>query len=514
MRTYYVATRPETVLSMVKRGCFPTLCPAYVNPKKILFSADINTCVRTSQATHQQTFILELNCPASLDEDALIGAGDEQPYAISQIRTDWIKQIIVYSEASKKLLERLFTEVCPLPIVINPGCYPQRPPDASPRFFQRDEKTEKDKKQVPDDRPLVTHLSRLSSREEHVDLLKFAFRSAKHSILLTTYGIDAETLRIANLYKLISEAHRRGVNIYIYCNDAKEIDDDLTDFFGQYDVLCDQAFTHSKILAVDKELVVLGSFNWLSHRDPRYPESLDGSLVCRGDICNVLISDLWQYIRYYRHHQFGYTHHVMKFERQADYKSTLLYDIDAHSSVAYIPTLEQHRDYLQEIFERARQRIVVCSPFISSTDTFLEDFTPPRLIATATRGVKIVFVCSMHDPCLTNFQEYIRQLQSSNIQILAIEPFHLKTIVVDDNEIAEGSFNWLSAMRDCHSEFHNHEVTLRIQGDRAKPLIDHFNQSKIGQILISSDRPENKMGDDPSASKKRRLFGGGFSARP
>lgn len=62
--------------------------------------------------------------------------------------------------------------------------------------------------------------------------------------------------------------------------------------------------------------------------------------------------------------------------------------------------------------------------------------------------------------------------------------FHLKTLIVDDEVITEGSFNWLSAVRDEESEFHNHEATLLVRGSAASTLIQQFYDSPIGQKVL------------------------------
>lgn len=57
-------------------------------------------------------------------------------------------------------------------------------------------------------------------------------------------------------------------------------------------------------------------------------------------------------------------------------------------------------------------------------------------------------------------------------------------MIVDDNMIAEGSFNWLSASREALSPHHNHEVSLVLEGSKAKDLIQDFYVSRVGQEVL------------------------------
>ena len=67
--------------------------------------------------------------------------------------------------------------------------------------------------------------------------------------------------------------------------------------------------------------------------------------------------------------------------------------------------------------------------------------------------------------------------------MIGYDDFHLKTLIIDDNIIAEGSFNWFSAVRNENSEYHNHEATLLVRGRAAAELIAEFYQSPVGELV-------------------------------
>lgn len=324
------------------------------------------------------------------------------------------------------------------------------------------------------------NLRRLTTESDHINLLVSAFSSASRNILITSFGINYKTFQVADLFHLIPMARSRGVMIYIYWNDQHDIERGLCDFLQRNGVRLDQAFTHSKILAVDDNLIAIGSFNWLSGIDDRYPDNSNGSIVCCGDICTELKQELWKHIKHYRDLQFGRFWQAEKFERNPDNSSSLEYKIKENSTLTYIPSLEQHQLFLQKIFTTAQHRIIICSPFISYNGVFAEDIHPGLLRQTAQRGVEIFFICLHDAPSLPKFREFLKLAHSPNIHLIPAAGFHLKTVIVDNQTITEGSFNWLSAVRDSTSDSHNHEVTLVVDGHMAKELIAHFYRSKLG----------------------------------
>jgi hypothetical protein len=52
-----------------------------------------------------------------------------------------------------------------------------------------------------------------------------------------------------------------------------------------------------------------------------------------------------------------------------------------------------------------------------------------------------------------------------------VERIHNKTLAVDSHWIVEGSFNWLSAVRDQSHPWQRHEASLLCQGDQAARFI-------------------------------------------
>ena len=64
--------------------------------------------------------------------------------------------------------------------------------------------------------------------------------------------------------------------------------------------------------------------------------------------------------------------------------------------------------------------------------------------------------------------EAIVLLKDAGAIIHRLHGIHSKTLVVADRAIAEGSFNWLSAMRDRTNQYYNYEASYLVSGPDAK----------------------------------------------
>src|SRR5262249_45103185 len=152
---------------------------------------------------------------------------DEFLFLASINPTD-IKRIFTYSQRGKNLLNKLFNQNCPLPIIIQPDVYPKLPeqskkrplddssalsaPAAKRRALSPTKNTNNAKiNTVPAQKLKQDIVSRVSTYAEHLELLQLAFTQAKKTILITSYSINEETFLKANLYKLIPAARNRGV---------------------------------------------------------------------------------------------------------------------------------------------------------------------------------------------------------------------------------------------------------------------------------------------------------------
>lgn len=143
-----------------------------------------------------------------------------------------------------------------------------------------------------------------------------------------------------------------------------------------------------------------------------------------------------------------------------------------------ITTLAEHRRLLTRVFETAQERVIVVSPFISSSAIKADGVH--SLVRSATRrGVDVsVYTDDMLNKDVngnikTAAQKGMAHLLAAGARVNIVEGFHNKTIAKDNDMIAEGSFNWLSAVRDPKSSLHRNERTLVYKGENVGEMINH-----------------------------------------
>lgn len=165
----------------------------------------------------------------------------------------------------------------------------------------------------------------------------------------------------------------------------------------------------------------------------------------------------------------------------------------------HINTLEGHRKVLRNAFQAARNSIRIFSPFIRIRA--INDDGIPQLVTEALR--KNVEVTIYTDPELNRddndkkqesrqFREGIALLSKSGAIIKYVKQEHSKTLMVDDNFLIEGSFNWLSAVRNRKNKYHRSERSLRYTGGDIKALIEkivHETEEKVTRTVTSCSDP-------------------------
>lgn len=478
---HYIAARPETVASIIQFGQLPKKLPSYLEGEHLVVVDVASQSFAHMRAPLDQIFIIELNIT--------------DPIRKSVIQPELFQKIMCYSVRGEKLLRRLLKDTCHLEVEIKPSVYSvevacapveEKPTVKSPAKKQR---TMVDCHAAVFSPPRSFSVKRLSSPADHVSLLKKAFQVARKKILITSYDISHQALLRLDFYSDLRDVLSRGVKVYIYYNDQKGADQEaLLSLRRLSGVLCDEAFTHSKFLCVDDQWVSIGSFNWLSsYVAESEEEATEGSIVSYDrEVNKDLIQEIWRHLRFYRSLQFENIGAICKFEKDPNNEATAVYPFSSGSEMEYIPTLEQHCGFLQEVFERAKKKIVICSPFLSMRQCS-EDISPAILRSISQRNISVFFVTSNRNLEYSRLGDYLDSLHSETIYLIGHDNFHLKTLIIDDEVIAEGSFNWLSATRNIDSDCHNHEATLLVRGKAALNLIDSFYQSIIGQLVIAAE---------------------------
>lgn len=158
------------------------------------------------------------------------------------------------------------------------------------------------------------------------------------------------------------------------------------------------------------------------------------------------------------------------------YSSEKIYRDKPTYKVMRIATLDKHRKCLRYCFEEAEKRLLIFSPFISEAAIIADGVT--ALIKTAIeRGVCVKIITDeyldMVNGRLKDSAEAGRNiLRKAGAKLIVYKGIHNKTICVDNKLLIEGSFNWLSSVRDENSPYCRKETSVMLQGEGVNEMIN------------------------------------------
>ncbi len=129
------------------------------------------------------------------------------------------------------------------------------------------------------------------------------------------------------------------------------------------------------------------------------------------------------------------------------------------------------------------ERVLITSPYITQT-AICDDNIPNAISSARSKNVRVLVA---FDPDLNrdgiSVRESARQgvtlLKAAGAEVRNVVRVHSKTLAVDDKWIVEGSFNWLSAMRDSDSRYARQERSLRYEG----PLAHEFCRAAWTEVM-------------------------------
>lgn len=141
-----------------------------------------------------------------------------------------------------------------------------------------------------------------------------------------------------------------------------------------------------------------------------------------------------------------------------------------------------HHAHLQESLISAAQgtNIIIASPWV--TRRALES-TAPHLSEATSRGINVAVYFDWHmtsERAGGNIGDLIEMMRACGVTLHSNQrgkrQFHNKTLTIGDSEIIEGSYNWLSAIRDETHRYHRHERSLCLTGASAADAITGFRE--------------------------------------
>tara|TARA_R110002110_G_scaffold415856_1_gene658390 strand:- start:31613 stop:33370 length:1758 start_codon:yes stop_codon:yes gene_type:complete len=345
-------------------------------------------------------------------------------------------------------------------------------------------------------------ISRVNTHEEHVEFLKNSIMKADNAILISSYGISMSLLQ--KIEKEIASVRSTGIGVLFFNSDRKPCSPEVMNFIKKYNIMYEKIKSHSKVVAVDDDVIAVGSYNWLSSDGASYKDGLNGSLVLLGEeLCQGWHSQFRVFFRQYIHKIHGNIEKTTSFKSIGTTDMPVYFDQRDGSRLTYLPTLNAHRKFLDSIFNIAQTSLTICVPFINKNSGFLEDLPAKKFVKAANRGVNITIVCQ---------EKYVSKLKDiygsfleshKNITLISKSNLHGKSIVIDECLIAEGSFNWMSASRSEDSPYYNHEITIVCEGPMAKPLINDFN--KRMQLDSITQGNGNTLGKRDGVLKRSRV---------
>ncbi len=165
--------------------------------------------------------------------------------------------------------------------------------------------------------------------------------------------------------------------------------------------------------------------------------------------------------------------------------------LEVPSDVERISSLEGHRETLRRSIEDANERLLIVSPYLTGNAIEADGLAP--LLDQRRNDLRVVvaydqFLNTGRDRRLQpGAASAIQALTTAGVELWPLNGAHNKTLAVDQNWIAEGSFNWLSALRDRESDYQRHEVSLIYRGADAATYVDKAWQ-EIEALRLDSKR--------------------------
>ena len=156
--------------------------------------------------------------------------------------------------------------------------------------------------------------------------------------------------------------------------------------------------------------------------------------------------------------------------------------LEATERVRRIASLPEHRAILRECLEKATQRAVIVSPYLSSYAIEADQFDD---LARAHSGrIKIMvfsdYWFNQKDGRLApNAQKAVELLQRAGVEVIFADRIHNKTLCRDNSQLVEGSFNWLSAVREEGHPWQRLDYSFSYEG----PQVGQFIQETLEEML-------------------------------
>lgn len=142
--------------------------------------------------------------------------------------------------------------------------------------------------------------------------------------------------------------------------------------------------------------------------------------------------------------------------------------------IEHFNTVESHRKMLSDSFIMAKNKLIIVSPFISINALQTDDIGT-KINNAIKNNISIDIYA---DKNWINEKErayYVKPaidlLNKSGVEVKLVNNLHAKLLIIDDEIIVEGSFNWLSAKRNSKLSAEQFDSSILYKGKKVKELI-------------------------------------------
>lgn len=151
----------------------------------------------------------------------------------------------------------------------------------------------------PTDGTVLREIDRIRTLQKHKDALARAFERAKRRLIIVSPYLRWRAVDADNICEKVAQAHGRGVEVQIYVDDGFNQNLELPSAAKAVEALRQNGASvhlchniHSKIICIDDDVFIEGSFNWLSaERINEEYSRYETSTIHMGESATTFIAD-------------------------------------------------------------------------------------------------------------------------------------------------------------------------------------------------------------------------------
>lgn len=319
----------------------------------------------------------------------------------------------------------------------------------------------------------------LYGKESHIQAYVQCIDSAEEQIIIASWNLNYIQKEI---FSSLMRAKRRGVSISIVVQDVKR--QQTVDYFDKVEDLkdsVDYCFTlhttksHAKFLMIDSKNLILGSFNALGDS---FEENIDASLKIKGTVQQLWPSYMAIYDTYLAlgedHSQIFDAIAAISRSRYGQPRQLLQQNFDQfESKMTLLRTIKEHEDFLR-LAVPYNGDVSIFSPFSTKDNTLKRLQALERLVPSAAKvSLKVL---PKFKEGLLSLLPHVPSLEK-RVSVESVMS-HQKVMILGEETICIGSLNWLSAAQDPKEPYSNVELSIVLQGLKAKGIIQQYYSSK------------------------------------